>query len=72
MFYANVYETVSSHPRSVNLKGATAEEAMQEAEETLTEALAVGGCLDVYQHGWEDQGREGRMVRRADGTEWLS
>lgn len=73
MFYANVYESSTSRPRRVNLNAITAEAAKQEAESTLTEALAVGsGCIDVYQDGWEDMGREGRMRRTADGVEWLN
>lgn len=71
-FYANVYETSTSRPVRHNLKATTAEEAKREAEETLTPALAAGGVLDVYQNGWEDMGREGRMHRLINGVEWLN
>ena len=73
MYYAKVYESVSgSYPRRVELQAPTLSAAKLECED-MAPAVRVGdGAVDLWCEGYEEFGREGRMVRTAEGIDWVN
>ena len=70
-YYANVFEAASDRPRRVDLEAPTLAAAKLECED-MREALQSGGdALDLWCEGYEEFGREGRMVRAAGGIDWV-
>lgn len=70
MYYAKVYESRTDRPRRQDLQAPTLAAAKMECE-AMSEALRVGdGALDLWCEGFEEFGREGRMVRTETGLEW--
>lgn len=72
MYYANVFESRSDRPRRQDLSAPTLAAAKLECED-LSDALRAGdGALDLWCEGYEEFGREGRMLRTDAGVEWRS
>jgi hypothetical protein len=72
MYYANVYESSTDRPRRQDLSAPTLSAAKLECE-ALSDALRAGdGALDLWCEGYEEFGREGRMVRTSEGIDWVN
>ena len=71
-YYAQIFEDRSDRPRRQDLSAPTLAAAKLECE-AMREALRVGdGALDLWCEGYEEFGREGRMVRTSNGVDWLN
>ena len=71
-YYAKVFEDRDDPPYRRNLSAATKQEALREVEAMASAIRVERGAIDLWCEGYEEFGREGRMVRTEAGLEWLN